>query len=169
MICQVNDTVLYSAGLCKIAEITNKEIGGQHADYYVLKPLYDEKTSIYIPVDNERATTKLRRILSAEEIRTLIKTMPGEDTIWIENDAVRHDRYREIIAHGDRAELVQLIKTLYQRQQERQAQGKKLHVVDERFMKSAEKILYEEFAHVLKLELTQVLPFIVEQIEVEAK
>lgn len=46
------------------------------------------------------------------------------------------------------------------------AKGKKLYKNDEKVMKEAEKMLYEEFAHVLDIRPDQVLPFIMQQIEV---
>ena len=62
-----------------------------------------------------------------------------------------------------------MIKALYHHQQVRQAQGKKLHVSDERFLKEAERTLYDEFALVLHISQEQVLPFILDQIEVTEK
>ena len=62
-----------------------------------------------------------------------------------------------------------MIKALYRHQETRQAQGRKLHVSDERFLKEAERTLYDEFALVLNIEQDQVLPFILEQIEVAEK
>lgn len=46
---------------------------------------------------------------------------------------------------------------------------KRLHISDESFLKDAEKLLYEEFAHVLNITKDQVLPFIMRQIEIEEK
>ena len=89
--------------------------------------------------------------------------------IWIENENQRKEAYREIIARGDRTELVKMIKTLYLHQQQRQAIGKKLHIADERFFKEAEKMLYDEFALVLNIKQEEVLPFILEQIELNEK
>ena len=71
-----------------------------------------------------------------------------------------------MLFRSDRTALVRMIKTLYQHQQKQQRRGKKLHVVDERFMKEAERILYEEFAHVLNIQKEQVVPFIMEEIQV---
>lgn len=62
-----------------------------------------------------------------------------------------------------------MIKALYGRQQRRQAQGRRLRVTDERFLKEAERVLYDEFALVLNIRQEQVLPFILEQIEVSEK
>ena len=166
----VNDTILYGAqGVCRIASIVRESFGSGPVDYYVLKPVYNDNSTIYVPVENGDLTGKMRRILSSEEIIALIRSMPQEDLIWIENENQRKEAYREIIARGDRTELVKMIKTLYLHQQQRQAIGKKLHIADERFFKEAEKMLYDEFALVLNIKQEEVLPFILEQIELNEK
>lgn len=40
---------------------------------------------------------------------------------------------------------------------------------DERFLKEAEKMLYDEFALVLNIREDEVLPFIMKQIDIEEK
>jgi CarD family transcriptional regulator len=62
-------------------------------------------------------------------------------------------------------ELIKLIKTLYFQQQSQKSKNKSLNDTDKRIMKEAEKMLYEEFAHVLNIKREQVLPFIIEQVE----
>ena len=52
---------------------------------------------------------------------------------------------------------------------EQQKNGRRLHITDERFMKEAEKMLYEEFAYVLNIRKDQVLPFILNQVQVAEK
>ena len=167
---KVNDTVLYGAhGVCKIAEQVSRKVGGQEREYFVLKPVYDKNSTYFVPSDNQAVLSKLKRILSAEEIFEMIREIPGEDTIDVENEHERFRIYQEILTGGDRAKLIRLIKTLYLRQQKRKEQRKNLLMSDERFMKDAERILYEEFAYVLKIDRDQVLPFITNQIEVEKK
>jgi CarD family transcriptional regulator len=168
---KVNDVILYAThGVCEISEITEIDIRGTHCICYVLKPLYyGNKCTIFVPVNNEILTAKMRQLLSVEEIYTLIKTMPDERTIWIEDEVLRNKSYEEILDGGDRTELVKLIKTLYFHQQSQKDKKKNLRDNDKRFMKDAEKMLYEEFAHVLTIERNQVLPFIIEQIEAREK
>ena len=95
--------------------------------------------------------------------------MPDEELPWIENDIERRERCREIIQVGDRRELVGLIKGLYLHGERQRERGRKLHAADERFLRDAEKILYEEFAHVLQIKRDEVLPFIMEQIDVKSR
>lgn len=163
---QVQDTVLYgSDGLCRIDEIVTKDFCGTPADYYVLKPIHHESSTIYVPMKNETLVHKMRRILSADDIYALIQSMPDEEATWIENEEERKATYRETLSKGDRVGLIRMIKALYTHEQQMRETGKRLRAADERFFKDAEKLLYDEFALVLGIEPEQVLPFIQEQMQ----
>lgn len=167
---KINDMVIYGTeGICRITDITVQDMHGGKVEYYVLKPMGDGNSTIFVPTGNEALASKMRRILSAEEIYALIRTMTGESMEWIENENMRKQRCKEILAEGDRMELVRMIKAIYLHGEERKNMGKKLHLSDERFMKDAEKLLYEEFAHVLNIQKDEVVPFIMEQISVTEK
>lgn len=162
----VKDTVMYgNSGVCEIVDIRSEKFDKQEATYYVLKPLDNTASTIYCPVDNQKV--KMRRLLSVPEIYELIQTMPDTEGQWIENDQQRKEKFSEIIRRGDHRELVQLIKTLYDKRQEKQRMGRKFHVADEKAMKEAEYILYGEFAHVLSIKLDEVVPFIMGQLNKE--
>lgn len=162
---ETNDTVMYSAyGICKISEIIEKKIDDDVIECYILQPVHNDRCNIVIPVANKKATAKMQPVLSPKGIYELIKAIPAEKTIWIDNTSTRKKRYEEILSGGDRRELVSLIKTLYQRRNAHKENGKKLHSADEHALQDAEKILYEEIAHVLHMDMEQVPPFIFEQI-----
>ena len=108
----------------------------------------------------------MRRILSKEEIYDIIQAMPGEESMWIEDENERKEKYKEILHRGDRMELVRIIKALYNHQQAQRSKGKHLHTADEHFFKEAEKMLYDEFALVLNIRPDQVVPFILQQVEI---
>lgn len=165
MMHNVDDMVMYgSQGICKIVEISEQDLFGDTSEYYVLKPLYDEKSTVFIPTQNESLTSKMKKILSQEEIYSLIKEMPDEDDIWIENETQRREKYKEILSAGDRFDLVRLIRDLSLRKQAQKLKGKKLHLSDERFMNEAEKMICEEFSHVLQINKAEVIPFIFDTI-----
>ena len=162
---QVHDTVLYSTqGVCEIEEIVKKKVSGKQMSYYVLKPVYDKKSTVFVPVDNPALTARMHRPLSAAEVYELVHAMPQEQCIWVEDEFARRDQYKQILTSGNREQLVRLIKTLYMHQQVQKSKGRKLHSTDEHFLKEAEKLLYEEFAHVLHIRCEQVLPFIMQQL-----
>ena len=47
--------------------------------------------------------------------------------------------------------MIQMIKAIYTQKKEREASGKRLHVMDENFFRDAEQTLYNEFQYVLTL------------------
>lgn len=159
----INDTILYGThGICRIADIVKEPFAGAKGNFYILNPVQNPSSTIYVPVDNEKLTSRMRSILSEEEIYSLLKTMPDEEP-WIENKNDRAARFRTILNSGNRAEILSLIKTIYKHREELKANGKKLHAADESTFKEAEKVIYDEFALVLNIKRDQVIPFIIEQ------
>lgn len=167
----LNDTVLYGVeGVYRIEEIAERDFKGEKAEYYVLRSLYNDSATIFVPCKNEALLAKMRLVLSEDEIHRIIREMPAGDPLdWIDDENTRLREYKEIILKGDHRDLVRLIKTLYLHRQEQKKIGKNLHKVDERFLKDAEKLLYGEFAYVLNIKPEQVLPFIRSQIGEDGK
>lgn len=84
-------TVIYgSNGVCKIIEITTKKISGSMIEYYVLKPLYSDASTLFVPVQNNRLISKIRGVMTAKEINDVIENLPeiGE---WNDNKLERSD------------------------------------------------------------------------------
>lgn len=165
---QPGNLVVYGKnGVCQIEAVVSRNFYQKPKTYYVLRPDSDPNEVIYVPTDNEAAVQNMRPLLSAEEIYSLIRSMPEEPVSWNQNEAQRKEEFRQILSSGDHKKLIQMIKALYQHQKKRQAMGKKLCASDERFFKEAENLLYDEFAAALHLGRGQVLPFIMEQLQPE--
>jgi len=149
---QVNDVIIYGAqGVCQIAGTEDKTVGGAKKTYFILKPVHDKGATIFAPTDNAHVLKKMRRLLSKDEINKLIDSMPDENALWVSNENERRDLYRGILAKGDHLELIRMIKAIHAHKTAREAEGKRLHVSDERFFKDAEQILYNEFQYVLDI------------------
>lgn len=147
---KVNDVIIYgSQGVCTITGTEEKSVGGVKKTYFVLKPVHDQGATIYAPTDNEAVLKKMRRLLTKAQIHELIDSMAEENGEWIDNENERKERYRSILSGGDHLELIKMIKAIYAHKTSREAEGKRLHMSDERFFKDAEQILYNEFQYVL--------------------
>lgn len=163
---KIGETVQYSGnGVCVVEDIRNENFGSGNEKYYVLRPISSGYNTFYIPVDNGKMLSKIRKVLSVEEVNEIIKGMPESDFEWIENDLERKEVYKKIIFGGDCREIVRVIKAIYFRGEALKEQGKKLHMVDEHMLKDAENLLYDEFAAVLKIKKEEVLPFIIRTLE----
>ena len=114
----VGAVVIYkNEGVCKITDTVTKRFRDKNIEYYVLKPIHKENSEIFVPKNNSVLVEKMRKVLSRDEIMKLIKEMPKEGSIWIENSDERKESYRKILERGERTELVKLIKTLYMHKQ----------------------------------------------------
>ena len=167
---QVNDTIFYGAdGICVVAGIEQRSFHGRMQEYYVLRPVHSGRATIYVPTGSEKLREKMRRLPSADEVYTMIRAMPDEAPLWIEEEAARKQAYAQTLREGDSAGLLRLLKGLHLRREGLKGTGRKFHACDERFMTEAEKLICEEFAFVLHLEPGQVLPLMMEEIKREER
>ncbi|MCM1507376.1 MAG: transcriptional regulator [Ruminococcus flavefaciens] len=161
----INDAVVYgSNGVCVITAIEERDFSGEKVEYYILRPVSNTKNIFYVPTSNSILKNKMKSICSRQEVDRLISTMSGKNCIWIDNDVKRKEEYRKIIEKGDRNDLIGLIKTLYTKSTELGEQHKKLHSADERFLKDAENMLYDEFAYSLDIPREEVVDYIKQHI-----
>lgn len=167
---QVNDTVLYGGqSVCKISEISRQKIGKDFNSYYILKPVFDNKSTIYIPCENEELMSKMKPILTEQEVHELIETLHTQSLEWVENDVLRKEQYGEIIYSGDRKKIAALIRTLYMHKEKLKLNGKKFHIADEQLLDRAQKLFHEELAYVLNIQPNAVPDFINEQLNTAAE
>ena len=147
---QIGDVVLYGLhGICKIGNIEVKQVGKTSLDYYVLNPVFNQNTAVFVPIDNEQLVAKMQRVLTEQEALDLIQKSAEIELIKTRDEATRREKYREILGGGDREKLLALIKTIRADRTQRFANNKKLSMADEQTLYKSEQILFNEIAFVL--------------------
>lgn len=163
---QINSYIIYGAnGVCKINDIRKEKLCGTKQTYYVLSPIDNASSTIYVPVDNEALVSKMKSVLKREEIVSLIEDVKDRMLPWISDNKERGDYYTIVLSRGDRREILALIRTIYRKRLELTAQRKKLWAVDENALKRAEKIINDEFSLVLGIAPENVPGFIRETLQ----
>jgi len=158
---QVGDVVVFGTdGVFRVNEITAKKIGKVTADYYVLRSVYRASTVMYVPVGQGGLEDRMHPVLSRQAMEELIDHMPEYTCPWIQNENERKARYKEILGAGDRSAVAGMIKTLSEHRCAQEEAGKKMHLSDERFLKDAERLLYDEIAQVLELHPSEVVSYL---------
>lgn len=154
-----------TSGVCKIEDITTMNMASVPSDklFYVLSPSSQKGGKIFTPVDNQK--TIMRRVLSEEEASKLISEIPDIEELWITNEKLREEKYKECMRTGDCRDWIKIIKTLYLRKQQRNAQGKKITATDERYLKMAEDYLYSELEIPLGIPKAEMEDYITKKIE----
>lgn len=141
--------VKLSNGVCKVEAIVNPDFVKDKAKlYYQLIPLSDERARLYVPTDKLDGTT--RAVMTEKEAEELLRKIPMINETWIQNDKEREQNYKRAIQSNDPEKLIGIIKLIYQRKKNRQEQGKKSTVTDEKYFHIAENLLYSELELVMR-------------------
>lgn len=164
---KIGDMIMYRMeGVCRVDAIGVPDSTSSDNDrlYYTLSP--DNRDGlIYIPVDS---TVFMRPVITYEEVQHLIKQIPHIRTnILNENRNLKmlSDHYEALLQTHECADLLQLIKSIYAKQQLAAENGKKLGKIDEHFLQLAEGLLYSEFAVVLGIPKDDVKSYIEDRIK----
>lgn len=158
---KTNQIVLYgSNGVCKITEITKKEIQGNTIEYYVLKPMFSNTSTLFVPTKNKELVNKMRYMVSIDEINNILSDVSKEENEWIEDKNERFTACKKIIASGDCAKLVKMIRSIHIHEEKQNKKGKRLNISDERVLKEAEKMVCDEFSVVLKIDRDKVMSLV---------
>lgn len=162
----IGEKIIYSqSGVCSVEDITESEFYGKRTEYYVLRPLYDSGSLVYVPTDNEKLVSRIRSAMTEDEANGIINYMPNAENIWIDNDNKRKETYSEILLENKPKQLTELIRTLRARREEQISKKKRLHIADEHILERAQRILGDEISYVLGVERSSVDAFIAARIE----
>ena len=132
-------------------------------EYYMLVPISEKSSKIYIPTDN--AEGRIRKVISKEETLKFIKSIPEIDAKDIPNEKMREQEYKTSILSCNNEKIVSIIKSIYARKQERMEQGKKITTTDDKYFKRAEDVLFSELSFVLNIPKDKMEQFISDTIE----
>ena len=158
---QLGDKVVYGVhGVCMVVDQEEKMIDRKCVTYLALEPLGQTGARYLVPTHNAAAMAKVRHMLSREELEALLVSEEVRSDGWIKDENLRKQTYRELIGSGDRARLMQMVRTLYQHKKSQAAAGKKVHLCDDNFLRDAEKLLTGEFSIVLGMEPEQARQYI---------
>ena len=147
-------------GVCRIEDITEMRMGDDLRSYYILCPVNDSKSTVYVPVDNENMVSQMRELLTVSDIDAIIDEVKATDQQWIRNDAERKEFCSTVIKNGNRKEILQLISMLYMHKEEQLNNKKRFQIADDRYLKEAEKLINDEFSYVLGISQDEVAEYI---------
>ncbi len=162
---EINDYVIYgNKGVCKIDSIGTLDMNGIDKErlYYTLSYIFEKKGQLFSPVDSTKVI--MRHVIKREAIADLIKTIPSIPPLLSLTAKAHESIYKDALRTCDIQKMIQLIKTIYPRQQYRISQAKKINQVEERYLRSAEEFLYGEIAIVMHTEKEAVPSYFMEQL-----
>lgn len=162
---EIGSHVLYGKmGVCLVQEQRSIKMGKESGLYYVLLPVSDGRSSVYVPCDNEQLVARMRPLLQKEDIDAILSGADEEPLPWIEDRNERAALYRAVAADGDRRHVIRVVCCLFRKKQERQEAGKRLSSMDEAALQECVRLIDEEFSMVLGVPRSAVMDYILERL-----
>ena len=159
--------VFGSDGVCRVESVGALDMDGISKEklFYTLIPLGKSGNGkIFAPVDGKKVI--IRRVVNREEANKLIDEIKEIGKLEIQDEKKREERYKEVIHNCDLREVIQLIKEIHARREMRDAIGKKLTAMDERYFMIAENCLYSELSLPLEMEKSEIKEYITSKCEI---
>lgn len=160
MNCNIGEHVVYCSGeICLVDSVVKRSFDGVHEiEYFKIIPIDTKRSAYYIPCDG--CSSKVRKLLTKEEIYSLIDEMPEISSEWCEDKNTRKNFFHSVLKGDDYHQLLSMMHSLYVQRESQREKGKKLLMSDERAMNEAEHLIFREFAFVLGIDESQVETFI---------
>lgn len=137
-----------SEGVCVITEVRRQKFGtlNELKDFYILSPINDPNSKLFVPTDNEHLVSKMHLLCTAEDINLLVKELYDKRLDWIEQSRPRSNSFREILSDGKRDMLIMLIHTICEREEKLSGIGKHITQGDINVLMRAKRMLVNEFS-----------------------
>ena len=149
-------------GMCNIEDIRPMQLSQsvEKMMYYILRPESNPKSTIFVPVNNQKLVSKMRELMTKDEINAMLVRMKDRTLEWEKEVRFRTESFHEILNNGVNQDLILMIRCLHRKRQELVQLGKKLPARDSNTLKTAERLVEEEFAHVLHIKCEEVSDYI---------
>lgn len=149
-------------GMCNIEDIRPMQLSQsvEKMMYYILRPESNPKSTIFVPVNNQKLVSKMREPMTKDEINAMLVRMKDRTLEWEKDVRFRTESFQEILNNGVNQDLILMIRCLHRKRQELVQLGKKLPARDSNTLKTAERLVEEEFAHVLHIKCEEVSDYI---------
>lgn len=149
------DYIIYgNNGVCMVEDYMQSDSMGEGQLYYVLNPVSIRGSTIFSPVDNQKVF--MRPVISREEAEALIDGIPDYEDMVIEEVRPQEQYYKDILQNYDCIEFLRFIMAIYRRKKAREAIGRRITAVDEKYLIMAKDSLVNELSIVLDIEVDEV-------------
>lgn len=142
---EVGGYVTYRAeGVCVIRDIRQERFGEAVETYYVLSPLNDPRSTIFVPLQNQRLLDRMKPLLSPEDLVAMAKETAGERIPWQGDSRARNTVWREILSEGDTRQLMVMLHTIRAHEAEETEKGVRVTGIDLTAKAKGERLLLDQ-------------------------
>lgn len=142
-------------GVCRIADIRSMDFGSGKQEYLVIEPIASGSATIYLPSANQTVQTRMRPVLTREEIDSIISSVKNDQMPWTVDRKQRTLQFQQILSRRDTRELLLLASCLHKRKSEKGLPTSELDMLHK-----VEGMVEQEFAFALHISRTEIGQYI---------
>lgn len=147
----IGDHVMYGvSGACQIVEIGPLAFGGPDKIYYSLKPVYDARDTIYVPVTKEEEIS--RKVMGKKKAQETVKQIEQSS---MEGQMPDRETCDVILQSANSVEVANLIRHLRNVRAINKKNHKSLNITDAKYLTYAERIVMSELAVSLSISMEE--------------
>lgn len=145
---KLGDKVIHrQEGACQIQKFINMKNGrNEDKEYFLLVPLLNSRSFIYISVDADNQKN-IRPIIKQDDLRTVEKEIEDNPLEWIDNSKHRFDVLRKCINNFNFKEVALVLESL-----KTHNDLKRLNNRDGELFLKAKKLIFSEIAALLNVD-----------------
>jgi len=147
-------------GICRIEGMQKKNFGSGEQDYWVIAPISERGSTIYLAAENPKTRTKIRPVLTKAEIDSVLSGIRSEKMAWIEDRKARVAQFQQILSQSDPKSLLLMAVCLQRRREEKGLPSSELDILHR-----AQNIIDQEFSFALELPRQEIRQYIHERMQ----
>ena len=150
------DYISYSGhGVCRIADTRSMDFGSGKQEYLVIEPISSGSATIYLPSGNPKIQSRMRPVLTREEIDTIISSVKNDRIPWIPDRKQRMLQFQQILSRRDTRELLLLASCLHKQKTEKGLPTSELEMLHR-----VESMIEQEFSFALNISRAEIGQYI---------
>ena len=128
-------------GMCNIEDIRPMQLSQsvEKMMYYILRPESNPKSTIFVPVNNQKLVSKMRELMTKDEINAMLVRMKDRTLEWEKDVRFRTESFHEILNNGVNQDLILMIRCLHRKRQELVQLGKKTAGTGQQYFENSGK------------------------------
>ena len=131
------------------------DFGSGKQEYLVIEPIASGSATIYLPSANQTVQTRMRPVLTREEIDSIISSVKNDQMPWTVDRKQRTLQFQQILSRRDTRELLLLASCLHKRKSEKGLPTSELDMLHK-----VEGMVEQEFAFALHISRTEIGQYI---------
>lgn len=142
-------------GVCRIADVRSMDFGSGEQEYLVIEPIASGDATIYLPSANQTVQTRMRPVLTREEIDVIISSVKNRQMPWPADRKERMNQFQQILSRRDTRELLLLASCLHKRKTEKGLSASELEILHK-----VEGLIEQEFSFALHISRAEIGQYI---------